>query len=127
MKRIGFITTNKVLAQGLAVAAASKPELGFEVFLLLYPRQAALDAEVLEIEVAVVDVLDGASSESEAILTLCRELRRTAGRCRVLLLVSQADKAGRMMVFNAMKSKLADDFVFYDTSLEYLFAKLDAI
>ena len=29
------------------------------------------------------------------------------------------------MAIDAIKSRAADDFVFYDTSLEYLFAKLE--
>lgn len=126
MKRIGFITTNKVLAQSLAAAVASKPGLGFQPFLLLNPQQAALDAELLGIDVAVVDVIDGASAQAEAVLSFCRGLRNKLDGCRLLLLVSQADKAGRALVVDAMKRKAADDFVFYDTSLEYLFAKLAA-
>lgn len=127
MKRIGFITTNKVLAQSLAAAVASRPELGLQPFLLLNPRQAALDAEVLGLDVAVVDIMDGASEQTDAILSFCRELRQSISGCRLLLLASQADAAGRSMVVDAMKSGVADDFVFYDTSLEYLFAKLSAI
>jgi len=31
------------------------------------------------------------------------------------------------MAIDAIKNKTADDFVFYDTSLDYLFAKLAAM
>lgn len=126
MKKIGFITTNKVLAQSLAAAVKSNPKLGFDPFLLLNPHQASLDAEVLEIDVAVIDVIDGASKKAEPILSFCEKLRVTLPACRLLLLVSQDDKSGQKMAIDAMKSKVADDFVFYDTSLEYLFAKLAA-
>lgn len=126
MKRIGFVTTNKVLAQSLAAAVRSRPDLGLEPFLLLDPHQAVLDAEMLEIVTAVVDVIDGGSAENEKVLSFCKGLRASIPECRLLLLVSQDDGAGRTMAINAMKSKVADDFVFYDTSLEYLFAKLAA-
>lgn len=126
MKKIGFITTNKVLAESLAAAVKGNPHLGFEPFVLLDPRQASLDVEVLKIDVAVVDVIDGAAKETETVLALCKKLRAIAPGCRLLLLVAQDGETGRRVAIGAMKSKAADDFVFYDTSLQYLFAKLDA-
>lgn len=126
MKKIGLITTNKVFAQSLAAAIKSNSELGLDPFLLLNMHQASLDAEVLKIDVALVDVTDSASKEAESILFFCKKLRKAAPHCRLLLLVSQEDKAGRNLAIDAMKNRVADDFVFYDTSLEYLFAKLAA-
>lgn len=126
MKRIGFITTNKVLAQSLAASMNNNPELGFEPFLLLNPHQTSLDAEVLKIDVAVIDMIDNAKKETGTILSLCKKLRDAVPTCCLLLFVSQDDRNGRKMAINAMKSKVADDFVFYDTSLDYLFAKLSA-
>ena len=120
MKRIGFITTNKVLAQSLAAAVKNNPALGFEPFLLLDPRQAALDAELLRIDAALVDV-GAVAGDTEA---FCEALRRAAPGCRLLLLVPQGGATGRGTAIRAVKSRAADDFVFCDTSLDYLFAKL---
>ena len=124
MKRIGFITTNKVLAQSLAAMVKNHPDWAFEPFLLLDPGQAALDAAVLELDAAVVDAADGAAGATGA---LCGSLRRAAPGCRLLLLVPQGGRAGRKTAIEAVKSHAADDFVFYDTSLDYLLAKLAAI
>lgn len=124
VKKLGFITTNKVLAQSLATTVRDAPGLGFAPFLLLNPRQAALDAEMLHIDVAVVDIVDGATEEAAEVLPLCIKLREILPLCRVLLLVSQEDKTGKKMAIDAMRTKVADDFVFYDASLDYLFAKL---
>lgn len=126
MKKMGFMTTNKVLAQSLGAAVRNNIELGFEFFLLLNPYQASLDAEVLNLDVAVVDVIEGGAKETETLLSFCKRLRETVPDCRLLLLVSQDDQPGREMAIRAVKTKVADDFVFYDTSLEYLFAKLAA-
>ena len=110
-----------MLAQSLAAAAESRPDWGIEPYLLLDPQQAALDVGVLQLDAAVIDVADRiAIEETEA---FCRSLRKTAG-CRLLLLVP---KAARRMAIRAVKSNAADDFVFYDTSLDYLFTKLAAI
>jgi len=118
MKRIGFVTTNKVLAQSLAATVKSRPAWGFEPFLLLDPGQAALDAQILRLDAAVVDVADAALEGS------CETLRRVVPGCRLLLLVP---RNGRRYAIKAMQSKAADDFVFYDASLDYLLAKLAAI
>jgi hypothetical protein len=85
-----------------------------------------LDAGVLRIDIAVVDGMDVTSKETETALSICKKLRQTISGCRLFLLVSQDDKKGRKMAIGTIKSSAADDFVFYDTSLEYLFAKLAA-
>jgi hypothetical protein len=127
VRKIGFITTNHVLAQSLAALLKNKKHLGFEPFLLLDPCQALLDAEVVKIDVAVVDVMEWDSKEIEAIWSFCRSLRHMPTGCRLMLLVPQKDKMRREMAIEAMKKNVVDDYVFYDTSLEYLFAKLAAI
>ena len=126
MVKIGFISTNKVLAQSLLAAIDARSELGFELFVLLNPSQAILDIEVLKINTAVIDILDGTIIETETALSFCKKLRKANPDCRLLLLLSQDDKIGKKMVINAIRNCIADDFVFYDTSLEYLFAKLSA-
>lgn len=126
LKKVGFITTNKVLAQSLVTIIKGYSELKIEAFMLLNPHQAALDAEVLKIDVAVVDINAGASDRSQALWSLCETLRQTLPKCRILLFVPQDDKEGLDTAMEAIKEKAADDFVFYGSSLDYLFAKLVA-
>ena len=127
MKKVGVITTNRVFAQSLVTAINTRTELQFEVFSLLNQYQVALDAEVLKLDVALIDVIDGRMKEVAAVLELCQKLRQVVPDCRFLLLVSQDDAAGREMAIAAIRENQADDFVFYDTSLDYLVAKLAAI
>ena len=126
MKKIGFITTNKVLAQSLSSAMNARPELELKAFILSDSSQALLDVEVLKIDVAVLDVTSGVNTDASPTLSLCKKLRQAAPACRLLLLLSQNDRAGKKTVVAAVHASIADDFVFYDTSLEYLFAKLSA-
>lgn len=125
MKKIGVITTNKVLAQSLAKSVRGQSELAIEFYPLLNLHQAILDADVLNINVALVDVMS--DSIKASVPKFCNLLRQTVAGCKILLLVSQDDMAGREMAITATKGELADDFVFYDTSLDYLLAKLTAI
>ena len=124
MKKIGFITKNKVFAQSLAALIKSNPDLPFEPFAFHNLRQAAMDVEILNIDVAVVEMIAGTTKETRMILSLCEELRQAAPGCQILLLVPQDNKEGRDMAMTAVNSKTVDDYVFLDTSLDYLFAKL---
>ncbi len=132
MKKIALITSNKILAQSLAAAMKAMPDWDSELFLLLNSHQALLDAEIFEIDVALIDMacLEGMDSsdtqEKEMPLSFCERLHKGLPNCHLLLLVSQDDGASRKMATEAKNKKIVDDFVFYDASLKYLFAKLAA-
>ena len=126
MKKIALITKNKILAQSLAAAMKAMPDMEFEIFMLLNSQQALVDAEIFEIDVALIDVLDCYTKEKKTPLSFCEELHKSLPNCHILLLVSQDDLACRGMATEAKKNKIVEDFVFYDASLKYLFAKLSA-
>ena len=131
MKKIALITTNKILAQSLDSAMKSMSNLEFELFLLLNWKQALIDAEVLEIDVALIDmglidIIGNDSGEKETILSFCERLQDRLPNCHLLLLVSQDDPTNRKIALEAKKKKMVDDYVFYDASLKYLLAKVQA-
>ena len=125
MKRVGFITTNRVFAQGLAAAIKNRPELNLEPILILNPEQTILDADLSGIDVAVIDVTDRYEDKNSC--SLCGRLRKALPNCRLLLLVAQNHPEERKTVIDAIRQGMADDFVFHDTSLDYLLAKLAAL
>jgi len=124
VKRIGFITKNRVLAQSLASLIKNNLDLPFEPYVFQSFEQAAIDAEVLDIDVAVVETVTEDQVESGAVLSLCGDLRKTSPNCQILLLVHQENKYSRDEAMKAIKAKSADDYVFLDTSLDYLLTKL---
>lgn len=116
-----------MFAQGLAAAVRNKPELNLEPILMLNPGQIILDADVSCIDVAVIDVRNMHSTDKETGCSVCKLLRQALPDCRVLLLVSQDHTFERHMAIEAIRSGMVDDFVFHDTSLDYLLAKLSAL
>ena len=126
MKTVAFITTRRVLAQSLANVIQTRPELGLEAQLLLNMEQAPLDAEVLKVDVAVIDQIDSTAERMVAALKLCAQIRVCVPDCRLILLLPQEDAIGRDMAMEAKRGGSIDDFVFQDTSVEYLLAKLVA-
>ena len=127
MKIIGFITTNKVLAQSLTASVEKYPDLEMKVHLLLNPHQAVLDAEVLKIDAAIVDVAAGNPKQTSAVRQICEDLHRAVPGCRILLLVPQDITEARDIAMEAVLQKAANDYVFYDVSLDYLLTKLLAL
>ena len=126
MKKIGLITKNKVLAQSLSLLIKNNLDLPFEPYILLSPGQAAVDAEIFGIDIAVIEMNAEASEEAE-VTSLYKELRKTNPDRQILLLVPQDSKCSRDIAMTAVNSKAVDDYVFLDTSLDYLLAKLLAL
>jgi len=124
VKRIGFITKNRVLAQSLASLIKNNLDLPFEPYVFQNFEQAAIDAEVFNIDVAVIETVADDHVESGAALLLCGNIRKTSPNCQILLLVHQENKYSRDEAMKAINAKSADDYVFLDTSLDYLLAKL---
>lgn len=124
MKKVAFITTNKILAQSLDAAIRAMPDFNFEFFMLLDANQALMDAEIFEIDIALIDLMDRGAEEKDTTISFCELLHQRLPHAHLLLLLSQDDLSRREIATQAKKNSIVDDFVFYDASLKYLFAKL---
>jgi len=124
MKRIGLITKNNILAQSLALVIKSNMDLPLEPYVFQSFDQAVVDAEVFGIDIAVIEMLVQTPEETGAVMSICNDLRKKVQSCKILLLVPQDNTYSRDEVMNAFNDKTIDDYVFMDTSLDYLLAKL---
>ena len=132
MKTVLFISSNKMLGQGLSAAFQSKPEAAFQSkpeldFLwaaqLNYP-QAVVGIDIFHADVVILDIADQADMEQA--VEICRSIRRNEQDVKILLLVRPEQAVVRKIAVDTKNAGLADDFVFYDSSLTYLLAKLAA-
>ena len=124
MKTVLFISSNKMLGQGLSSAIQSKPELDFIWAAQLQYPQAVVGAEIYRADVIILDIVDQADLKQA--VEICRSLRRKEPVVKILLLVRPEQATVRKEAVDAKNTALADDFVFYDNSLTYLLAKLAA-
>lgn len=125
MKTVLFISSNKMLGQGLSEIIRSKPELDFLWIAQLNYSQAIVGVGIFHADVAVLDIVD--QTDTEKAIEICRSIRQNEQCVKILVLVRPEQFAVRKTAVDAKNAGLADDFVFYDSSLTYLLAKLEAL
>ena len=125
MKTVLFISSNKMLGQGLSAAIQSKPELGLLWVLQINYSQAKVGVDIFRADIVISDIVDQADMEQA--FEICRSLRQSSRRTKILFLVRPDQAAVRKIAVDAKNTGLADDFVFCDSSLSYLLAKLGAL
>ena len=125
MKQIAFISKRRIVAQGLEAVLEARPELRMKLLPLIPPVNARVDVMVHRPDILLVDVTGTLSREG--LFSLCRRLKEDLPECKVVLLLSEDEEYYRNLMVQARTRNLADDFVFYDNSVDYLLAKLSAL
>ena len=69
----------------------------------------------------------GSYKSADKCLLISDEIRKNLPPTRQLLLCSETDAASRLAAIKAKQNKRIDDFLFYDTSVNYLFSKLESL
>lgn len=125
MKKVLFISSNKMLGQGMSAAFQSKPEQEFLWAAQLHYSQAVVGVDIFHADVIILDIVD--QEEMEQAVKICQSIRLDEQSVKILLLVRPEPAAVRIRAVDTKSAGLADDFVFYDSSLTYLLAKLEAL
>ena len=125
MKTVLFVSSNKILGQGLSAAILSKPEFDFRWEAQLQYSQAIVGADVFHADVVLLDVAD--QVDMKRALEICQSLRQNSQTTKILLLVRPEQAAVRAQAVDAKNAGQVDNFVFYDSALSYLLAKLAAL
>ena len=125
MKTVLFISSNKMLGQGLSAAIPSRSESDFRWAAQLNYPQANVGIAVFRADVVILDIVD--QTEMEQAVKICQSLRQDQRSTKILLLVRPEQAVVRKLAVDAKNAGMADDFVFYDSSLTYLLAKLEAL
>ena len=125
MKTVLFVSSNKILGQGLSAPILSKSEFDFRWEAQLQYSQAIVGADVFHADVVLLDVAD--QVDMKRALEICQSLRQNSQTTKILLLVRPEQAAVRAQAVDAKNAGQVDNFVFYDSSLSYLLAKLAAL
>ncbi len=125
MKTILFISTNKILAQGISTTILSKQDNNFRWRELFNYKQAVVGTDIFQADIVILDVVD--QRDMECAIEICQTLRRQKRIIKILLLVRPEQEFVRKKSVEVQNVGIIDNFVFYDNSLTYLLAKLESL
>jgi hypothetical protein len=77
--------------------------------------------------IALIEVAESGEYDSARCLGICSKLRKEAPECKLLLMCPEQDKLSVVNAVEAKRDGLIDDFVFYDSTYDYLESKLMSI
>lgn len=122
MRTIVFVTPRQPIAQLLTQRLRDVPGAN-----LIYEPDYAGFVDAISsygADTALVEVEESGQYDMAYCLSLCKRIRKEAPNCRVLLLCPEQDAAGVSAAVEAMRDGRIDDFLFCNTTTEYLTAKL---
>ena len=122
MQRIALIMKRKPVVKSimdrLAEESDTHVEFGFNY------EEAVSVAINMDATVVLVEVAESGYYTVEYCLMLCDLIRNQKSSCKVLLLCPEQDGESVKQSISAKANGRIDDFAFYETSTDYLIAKL---
>ena len=116
----------KILSDALIDRAAG--DLRFELIAARDYATAALTAESCSPEIAVVEIPEsGPWKSAQKCLAICDAIRREFPDCKQVILCNEDVTESCNAAIQAKQENKIDDFLFYDSSIHYLFSKLEAL
>ncbi len=79
------------------------------------------------IDVALIEVSESKNRDVAKCLDLSKSVRDCQSDCKLILMCPEQDRVSVEQVILAKRTKLIDDFVFYEASIDYLISKLMSI
>jgi len=125
-RAIVLVMWRRPVAQGLAQLLRGDPD----IHLIFEPSHSLAQSAVRSRAAAAALIEVAESGENQSIsdcLAFCARLREEAPQCKLLMMCPEREKDGVARVVEAKRLGCIDDFVFYDSSIDYVAAKLLAM
>ena len=122
METVVLVMRRRSVAQGLMQMLKEKSD-----FHICYEQDYALADTAIRshgARVALIEIAESDSYNSKHCLALCGWLRQETPDCKLILMCPEQDQDCIRDVIEAKRDNKIDEFVFYDTSVEYLATKL---
>jgi len=122
MQTVVLLMWRKAVANNLAAALEEKSGIH------IHYEQDYSDAEASiknqSAKAALIEVSQNGEFDVSYCLNLCLSLREKTPDCKLILMCPEQDKDCVAAAVDAKKNRRIDEFIFYDTSIEYLATKL---
>ena len=116
----------KMLSDALVEHAAG--DTRFEMTAAQNYSAAVLTAERCMPDIVILEIPEsGLWKQADKCLAVCDEIRRQLPDCSQVILCSENDTQACSAAIRAKQENRIDDFLFYDSSVQYLFSKLEAL
>lgn len=125
MQNILLFMRRKVLSTALSKVAEAEKRMCF--FTETNSDNIIIAAKEYRADIILVEAAESGVLPVEESLCLCDEIRRELPDCKILLLCSENNMKDRGLAILAKRKGRIDDFVFYDTSIDYLISKLKSM
>lgn len=125
MPIILLVMQRKAIVQNLMDRMRNNPEVH-----LVYEsdyQNAGLAILRFNAKGALIEATESGPYDMVYCLALCKQLRKQAPGCKLLLMCPEQDEQSVKLVIDAKGEKHIDDFVFYDVTIDYLASKLLSI
>jgi len=76
---------------------------------------------------ALVEIPEQQGDPAQETFDVCEEIKNTSPGCKIMLMCPEQDKKSVEACVEAKKKGKIEDYVFYDTTPEYLTSKLEAL
>ena len=125
MKQVLLVMYRKMLSDALIQHVSGSAQFSF--YAESNYRCALLSAEIVQPAIAVVEIPESGEWTAERCLALCDCIRRSLPDCRMVALCPEENESICLQVIAAKKAGRLDDFLYYDTSINYLLSKLESL
>ena len=120
-----LVMRRRPVAQGLMQRLNTESGLS----LLFEPDYAHADVAIRShgAGIALIEVAESGEYDTSHCLALCTWLRKETPGCKLLLMCPEQDKDSVSQAVEAKRDGRIDDFVFYDSTIDYLTSKLQSM
>ena len=125
MKKVMLVMYRKFIAQNLVKSMTDNSR--FEFFTEYNYKNAPAAANFFEPSLALVEIPESESGQAMDYIAVCAKIKKAAPRCKLMLFFSENSPESKSAAIAAKRLGELDDFVFFDTSWNYLVSKIEAL
>jgi response regulator RpfG family c-di-GMP phosphodiesterase len=124
-KNVMLVLCRKVISGLLIEAIQKRTEItAFGVYEFNKAKNMAM---VRQPKIALVEIPERHGTPAQDALDICEEIKEVSPGCKVMLICPENDEESVRACLKAVKERKINDFLFYDSSVDYLVAKLESL
>jgi len=124
-KVVMLVLGRKVIADLLIKSIGKRANM--EVFGMYDYKNAGVTALSRKPYLALVEIPEKHGFPAFDTLSVCGEIKEASEGCKIVLLCPEQDKESVDICIDAKKRNEIEDFLFYDSSVDYLASKLESL